>query len=192
MVTITGTGSLVADLGVVVTCPSEDVEVGDEITCTVTASNSGNADSENTELELEFTNLEYDSSEAVNTSESSLLNANAVLGSCAGSNPVTCGLGTLSADETYQVNVLATVLAEGSFSMNVSLSGNSGAATASGSGSGSASGGAAPIGGGGCSLNLFSNENLMQGKGMWILFGLSLFTLLFFKRKNNIIHVMVS
>ncbi len=191
VVTITGTGSLVADLALEITCPADDVEVGDEITCTVTASNSGNGDSENTELELEFTNLEYDSSEAVDTSESSLLSANAVLGSCTGTSPVICGLGTLSAGETYQVNVLATVIAEGSFSMNAALSGNSGEATASGSGSGTA-GGVVPIGGGGCSLSHSEKENFMQGKGMWILFGLSLFTLLFFKRKNNIIHVIVS
>lgn len=174
------------------TFPADNVEVGDEITCAVTASNSGNGDSENTELELEFTNLEYNSSEAVTPSESSLLNANAVLGSCTGSNPVTCGLGTLSAGETYQVNVLATVLAEGSFSMNASLSGNSSAATASGSGSGTASGGVVPIAGGGCSLNVFANESLMQGKGIWILFAASVFVLFSFKRKNNIIHVIVS
>jgi len=180
VVTITGSGALVADLSLTVTCPSDEVEAGDEVTCTVTISNSGNADSENTELELEFTNLEYDSSEIVSASPSSSLHATSSI-SCTGSNPVTCGLGTLAANQSTSLNVLATVIAEGSFSMNVSVSGNDGAATASGSGSGTTSGRTIS---GGCSLGSSANENLSY-TGVWILIVLSSISIFSYRQSKK-------
>lgn len=146
----------VPSLSVAITSSSDPVILGDNITWTITLSNSANCASNDNTLNLSFTSSELVS--AVQASSSAV--------TCSGSgSSATCILSQIAANSSVSLSAVSSASSLGSVSLNASLSNSLETASASGSGSVTVVS-PSPLSGAGCELNKSTSENHLS---LWMM-----------------------
>lgn len=179
-----GSGGCVPVLGVNITAPLGSVNVGDNVTFGITMTNSASCDSENTTLNLQFSNnMEFVSGASAETSSNMKFLKNLRLSgsgiTCSGSGTsATCNVGTLAANSSLSLNITNKVMGEGTLTVTANLSNQAGTATASAIATAT---GVNPssINGGGCAL---SRTEVGDLRTLWIY--MMMFVLLFMRREK--------
>lgn len=139
----------VPSLSVGITSSSDTVTLGDNITWTVTLTNSASCASNDNTLNLSFT-----SSELV-----SALQASSSAVTCTGSgSSATCILSQIAANSSVNLSVVSNTPSLGTVNLSASLSNSLETASASGSGAVTVVS-PSPLSGAGCELNKSSSEN---------------------------------